>query len=98
MTAGLCAGACEAEGGLYWAPVLGGRGGGLRRLDEQGSLRPVRTSLDYLPEAKRRELERIVEILFAEFEDATKNKQIATRKMGRILKIVLFGSYALFPG
>jgi predicted nucleotidyltransferase/HEPN domain-containing protein len=54
----------------------------------------VKTTLDHLPEAKRRELARIVEILFAEFEDATKAKQIATRKMGRILKIVLFGSYA----
>jgi predicted nucleotidyltransferase/HEPN domain-containing protein len=54
----------------------------------------MRTGLDHLPEGKRRELERIVEILFAEFEDATKAKQIATRKMGRIFKIVLFGSYA----
>jgi predicted nucleotidyltransferase/HEPN domain-containing protein len=54
----------------------------------------VKTSLDHLPEAKRQELERIVQILFEEFEDATKNKQVATRKVGRILKIVLFGSYA----
>jgi predicted nucleotidyltransferase/HEPN domain-containing protein len=54
----------------------------------------MRTDLDHLPEAKRQELARIVEILFAEFEDATKAKQIATRKMGRILKVVLFGSYA----
>jgi predicted nucleotidyltransferase/HEPN domain-containing protein len=54
----------------------------------------MRTDLDHLPEAKRQELARIVEILFAEFEDATKAKQIATRKLGRILKIVLFGSYA----
>jgi predicted nucleotidyltransferase/HEPN domain-containing protein len=54
----------------------------------------VKTSLDHLPEAKRQELERIVQILFEEFEDATKNKQVATRKAGRILKIVLFGSYA----
>jgi hypothetical protein len=30
----------------------------------------VKTSLDHLPDAKRRELARIVEILFAEFEDA----------------------------
>lgn len=52
------------------------------------------TTLDHLPEAKRRELARVVQILFAEFEDATKTKQIAARKMGRILKIVLFGSYA----
>ncbi|MCR5876658.1 hypothetical protein LRS10_22390 [Phenylobacterium sp. J426] len=30
----------------------------------------MKTSLDHLPESKRRELERAVEILFAEFEDA----------------------------
>jgi predicted nucleotidyltransferase/HEPN domain-containing protein len=54
----------------------------------------VKTSLDHLPEAKRQELERIVQVLFEEFEDATKNKQVATRKAARILKIVLFGSYA----
>lgn len=54
----------------------------------------MKTSLDHLPEGKRRELARVVEILFAEFEDATKNRQVATRRMGRILKIVLFGSYA----
>ena len=54
----------------------------------------MKTSLDHLPEAKRRELERVVKILFAEFEDATKGKQIVARKAGRILKIVLFGSYA----
>ena len=54
----------------------------------------MRTDLDHLPSAKRRDLERIVEILFAEFDDA---KAIATqdwKKQGRILKIVLFGSFA----
>lgn len=53
----------------------------------------MRTDLDHLPPAKRRELERVVEILFEEFGDATK---LATgkRKAGRILKIILFGSYA----
>src|ERR1700751_1134195 len=49
-------------------------------------------SLDHLPESKRRELDRLLEILFRAFEDATQNR--AARKRGRILKIVLFGSYA----
>jgi predicted nucleotidyltransferase/HEPN domain-containing protein len=61
---------------------------------EQGSLAPVKTSLDHLPDAKRRELARIVEILFAEFEDALKGRNAPHRKAGRILKIILFGSYA----
>ncbi|WP_240609515.1 HEPN domain-containing protein [Phenylobacterium deserti] len=55
---------------------------------------PVRTSLDHLPEAKRRELSRIVEILFAEFGDALTGKTAPHRKAGRILKVVLYGSYA----
>jgi uncharacterized protein len=54
----------------------------------------VKTSLDHLPDAKRRELARIVEILFAEFEDALAGRNAPHRKAGRILKIVLFGSYA----
>jgi predicted nucleotidyltransferase/HEPN domain-containing protein len=54
----------------------------------------VKTSLDHLPDGKRRELERIVEILFAEFEDALAGKTAPHRKAGRILKIILFGSYA----
>ena len=54
----------------------------------------MKTNLDHLPEAKRRELERVVEILFAEFEDALKGRNAPHRKAGRILKIILFGSYA----
>jgi predicted nucleotidyltransferase/HEPN domain-containing protein len=54
----------------------------------------VKTSLDHLPDAKRDELKRIVEILFAEFEDALKGRSAPHRKAGRILKIILFGSYA----
>ena len=54
----------------------------------------MKTSLDHLPDAKRRELARIVEILFAEFEDALKGRNAPHRKAGRILKIILFGSYA----
>jgi predicted nucleotidyltransferase/HEPN domain-containing protein len=54
----------------------------------------VKTSLDHLPDAKQRELARVVEILFAEFEDALAGRNAPHRKAGRILKIVLFGSYA----
>lgn len=54
----------------------------------------MRTDLDHLPDAKRGELERVVKILMEEFEDATKLGLSKTRKQGRILKIVLFGSYA----
>ncbi|MCR5876709.1 HEPN domain-containing protein [Phenylobacterium sp. J426] len=54
----------------------------------------MKTSLDHLPESKRRELERVVEILFAEFEDALAGRNAPHRKAGRILKVVLFGSYA----
>jgi len=53
----------------------------------------MNTSLDHLPEGKRSELARVLEILFREFEDATKNRSVA-RRQGRILKVVLFGSYA----
>lgn len=50
--------------------------------------------LDHLPDTKRRELERVVKILFDEFEDATKTALSHKRKAGRILKVILFGSYA----
>jgi predicted nucleotidyltransferase/HEPN domain-containing protein len=53
----------------------------------------MRTDLDHLPAAKRRELERVVEFLFEEFGDAN-GLPTGKRKAGRILKIILFGSYA----
>src|SRR4249919_2662900 len=54
----------------------------------------MRTDIDHLPVLKCRDLERIVEILFAEFEDATRIATQDWKRKGRILKIVLFGSYA----
>ncbi|UZK67786.1 nucleotidyltransferase domain-containing protein [Sphingomonas sp. M1-B02] len=54
----------------------------------------MRTDLDHLPAAKRHELAAIVRILFAEFEDALAGRNAPHRKAGRILKIILFGSYA----
>jgi len=50
--------------------------------------------LDHLPQTKRRELARVVKVLFDEFEDATKTKMSEKRKTGRILKVILFGSTA----
>ncbi|MBA3068104.1 MAG: nucleotidyltransferase domain-containing protein, partial [Hyphomonas sp.] len=54
----------------------------------------MRTDLDYLPNGKQRELARVTEILFEEFTDAMKSASSPKKKEGRILKIVLFGSYA----
>ena len=50
--------------------------------------------LGHLPDNKRRELERVARILFDEFEAAQKGKQSEKKKGGRILKLILFGSYA----
>ncbi len=54
----------------------------------------MKTSLDHLPHRKQRELARIVEVLHEEFEDALKEGTAEFKKRGRILKIILFGSYA----
>jgi len=50
--------------------------------------------LEHLPDAKRRELEFVVKILFDSFDDATKTKLSAKRKSGQIFKVILFGSMA----
>ncbi|WP_027062350.1 nucleotidyltransferase and HEPN domain-containing protein [Mesorhizobium loti] len=54
----------------------------------------MKTSIDHLPEHKQAELARVVEILHAEFEDALSESSADWKKSGRILKIILFGSYA----
>lgn len=54
----------------------------------------MKTSLDHLPEAKRRELARAVEILFSEFEAAVADGHSEHKRDGQILKVILFGSYA----
>ncbi|TCQ12929.1 nucleotidyltransferase domain-containing protein [Rhizobium sp. PP-CC-3G-465] len=50
--------------------------------------------LGHLPENKRRELARVTQILFEEFEDKLKGKLTPEKRLGRILKVILFGSYA----
>lgn len=54
----------------------------------------MKTSLDHLPEAKRRELARAVEVLFAEFEAVIDGGHSEPKRDGQILKVILFGSYA----
>ncbi len=54
----------------------------------------MRTSLDHLPPHKQRELERIVQIIFEEFEDALALATQGWKRKGRISKIILYGSYA----
>ncbi|RZA27680.1 MAG: HEPN domain-containing protein [Proteobacteria bacterium] len=54
----------------------------------------MRNDLDHLPPAKQRELERVVQIVFEEFEDAAALSGAEWKKKGRILKVVLYGSYA----
>jgi predicted nucleotidyltransferase/HEPN domain-containing protein len=54
----------------------------------------MRTDVDHLPAAKQRELERVVQILFEEFEEARSLATQEWKKKGRILKIILYGSYA----
>ena len=54
----------------------------------------MRTDLDHLPPVKQRELERVVQILFEEFDEARSLATQDWKKKGRILKILLYGSYA----
>lgn len=54
----------------------------------------MKISLDHLPESKQRNVARIVEIIHEEFEDALREAKSEVKRRGRILKIILFGSYA----
>ncbi|MBB5986620.1 nucleotidyltransferase and HEPN domain-containing protein [Sphingobium lignivorans] len=54
----------------------------------------MQTDLDHLPPAKRRELERVLQILFEEFDEARALATQDWKKKGRILKVILYGSYA----
>ncbi|MBB4099476.1 HEPN domain-containing protein [Sphingomonas kyeonggiensis] len=54
----------------------------------------MRTDLDHLPQAKQRELAHVVRILFEEFAEITARTTDPKKKAARILKLVLFGSYA----
>lgn len=54
----------------------------------------MKSSLDHLPEGKQRELALVVKILFEEFEAVLSRATQQWKRGGRILKVVLYGSYA----
>jgi predicted nucleotidyltransferase len=54
----------------------------------------MRRDLDHLPTTKQRELSHVVRVLFEEFEETLKRATQPWKKQGRILKLVLYGSYA----
>ena len=54
----------------------------------------MKKSLDHLPARKQAELRRVVEVLRESFSEAISTRRAARLKNGKILKIVLYGSYA----
>ncbi|WP_233247522.1 nucleotidyltransferase domain-containing protein [Caulobacter endophyticus] len=54
----------------------------------------MKLSLDHLPAGKRRELEFVVETLRAAFARAIAHRTMPRFRNGKLLKIILFGSYA----
>lgn len=54
----------------------------------------MKTDLDHLPLPKQRELAHVVRVLFEEFESAQARRNQKWNKQARILKLVLYGSYA----
>lgn len=54
----------------------------------------MKKSLDHLPPRKQVELRRVVEIIQESFAAAVATRRAARLKNGRILKIILYGSYA----
>lgn len=54
----------------------------------------MRKDIDHLPEMQQGELERVQDVLMAEFSEAISRATSAWRKNGKIYKIILFGSYA----
>lgn len=67
---------------------------GIRNAPDCDYSRAMKTSLDHLPAGKRRELTRVVELIREAFAEAVKGRRAPRFKAGRLLKIILFGSYA----
>ena len=54
----------------------------------------MKSDIDHLPTVQQDELERVQRILMAEFAEAIAKATTSSRRNGKILKIILFGSYA----
>jgi len=74
--------------------VQGGRVRYLSGYFQDIFLSPLKTSLDHLPQAYQRELSLVVDVLHGELENITALKSSPEKKQARILKIILFGSFA----
>lgn len=51
-------------------------------------------NLDHLPSTKRREIARVLEVIFDEVERYQSTKSAEHHRLGKVLKVILFGSYA----
>ena len=60
----------------------------------EARIRAMRTDLDHLPEAKQRELAHVVEVIREGFAFAIARRTMPDLRGGKLLKVVLFGSYA----
>ncbi|CAH0356986.1 nucleotidyltransferase and HEPN domain-containing protein [Sphingobium sp. CECT 9361] len=54
----------------------------------------MRSDLDHLPANKQRELECVLQLIFEEFTENFARASHEWKKKGRILKVILYGSYA----
>jgi predicted nucleotidyltransferase/HEPN domain-containing protein len=54
----------------------------------------MRKDIDHLPAVQQGELERVQRVLMEEFGEAIARATVPSRRNGKILKIILFGSYA----
>jgi predicted nucleotidyltransferase/HEPN domain-containing protein len=54
----------------------------------------MKKTLDHLPPRKQAELRRVVKVIRESFEEAISTRRAARLKNGKILKIILYGSYA----
>lgn len=54
----------------------------------------MQTEFDHLPDQQQAELARVRQILLEEFEKAVANATQPHKRLGKVLKIILFGSYA----
>lgn len=54
----------------------------------------MRSDIDHLPSIQQGELDRVKQLLMVEFAEATARANQPWKKNGRILKVILFGSYA----
>lgn len=66
----------------------------IAKLRRSSQSRGMARSLDHLPEGKRAELAVVTDLLRREFEAAVATRSSEQLKGGRILRIVLYGSYA----